>query len=452
MWGRGIAAAFVCACALIAASNAAAEGWLPHSADATWTYEWSDSTFSKAPAKEKVTVKEQSGRSFVLAWTTADQGNAPEAPSSIGTVSFQETAAGLINTDWSSTPPPPEFPILCPRLGGCNNSLASTFYLLIWGSRGPVLAEPLVHYTSWSGTGGGSNDVTSSNAYAGTERVTVPAFKDPVTAFKVRSELTQAGALGDPYGSGIRTVWWVYGVGPVKIVFEHSGSSGAPITTSVLQSTNQAPKPPPSDVNYFPLKKGIKGTYRWQNDKLFKQPVVESIVCDDVVNGSARFTVKSVTGPIRAAGAYGFTLRTDGLANVWTFTKAASLAKMPPLGPTALPPEKRRRFFTPYDLMAWGYNPILPAYPAAGNVWGSSTSGRDFSVYGVSGGTRVVGVQSVTVPAGKFQALVVRSTLTQPGFPFGSGTRTTWFAPDRGLVKLVFRHADGSTSVVELVK
>jgi hypothetical protein len=102
--------------------------------------------------------------------------------------------------------------------------------------------------------------------------------------------------------------------------------------------------------------------------------------------------------------------------------------------------------------MAWGYNPILPAYPAAGNVWGSSTSGRDFSVYGVSGGTRVVGVQSVTVPAGKFQALVVRSTLTQPGFPFGSGTRTTWFAPDRGLVKLVFRHADGSTSVVELVK
>ena len=301
----GLATAVACAFVLVGAQGASAAGWLPHPADATWTYEWSDPTYAKAPAKEKVTVKEQSGRSFVLAWTTADQGNAAEAPSSIGTVSFQETTAGLINTDWSSNPPPAEFPILCPHIGGCNNSLASTFYLVIWGSRGPVLAEPLIRDTSWSGTGGGSNDVTSANAYAGTEQVTVPAFKDPVTAFKVRSEVTQAGALGDPYGSGIRTVWWVYGVGPVKIVFEHAGGSGAPVTTAVLQSTNQEPKPPPADVNYFPLRKGIKGTYRWTNDKLFKRPVVESVVCDDVVNGSARFTFKSVAGPIRAAGAYG---------------------------------------------------------------------------------------------------------------------------------------------------
>lgn len=28
--------------------------------------------------------------------------------------------------------------------------------------------------------------------------------------------MTQAGALGDPYGSGLRTVWWAYGVGPVN--------------------------------------------------------------------------------------------------------------------------------------------------------------------------------------------------------------------------------------------
>ena len=37
-------------------------------------------------------------------------------------------------------------------------------------------------------------------------------------AAKIRTDITQAGAIGDPYGSGVRTVWWVYGVGPVKIV------------------------------------------------------------------------------------------------------------------------------------------------------------------------------------------------------------------------------------------
>jgi hypothetical protein len=41
--------------------------------------------------------------------------------------------------------------------------------------------------------------------------------------------------------------------------------------------------------------------------------------------------------------------------------------------------------------------------------------------------------------------------LTQPGFKFGSGTRTMWFAPDVGLVKLVFKHGDGSVSTVELI-
>jgi hypothetical protein len=44
---------------------------------------------------------------------------------------------------------------------------------------------------------------------------------------------------------------------------------------------------------------------------------------------------------------------------------------------------------------------------------------------------------------------VVRSNLRQRGFPFGSGTRTSWFAPGEGLVKLVFRHRDGSVSTVQ---
>jgi hypothetical protein len=64
----------------------------------------------------------------------------------------------------------------------------------------------------------------------------------------------------------------------------------------------------------------------------------------------------------------------------------------------------------------------------------------------------VLGVQKVTVQAGTFQALAVRTTLVQAGFPYGSGTRTSWFAPGKGLVKLVFAHGDGSVSTVELTK
>ena len=102
--------------------------------------------------------------------------------------------------------------------------------------------------------------------------------------------------------------------------------------------------------------------------------------------------------------------------------------------------------------MDFGFNPILPAYPAAGDTWAAATSGRDFEAYGVTGTTKVLGVQSVSVPAGTFKALAVQTKLTQAGFPFGSGTRTMWFAPGKGLVKILFRHGDGSVSQIVLVR
>ena len=437
--------------ALGTAAPAAAGGWLPHTADATWTYQWTDTVYNGTPTNEKVTVKSQSGSSFVLAWTTADQNNPPEAPQSAGSVSFQETNFGLVNTDWSSTPPPASFPVLCASLGQCGNSLASTYYNIIWGARAPVLAEPLLHGLSWSATGGAQNDVTSSNDYVGTESITVPAFPMPVMAAKVTSQITQAGALGDPYGSGLRTTWWVYGVGPVKVVFQHAGGSNAPVTTAELQSTNQSAAAPPPDPAYFPMKVGLKGTYSWTNPRYFKKPEVEKYSIDQAANGTAIAKFSSVSGPMKVAGAYQLTTRLDGVTSVSSATKAASLAKLPPLGPIALPEAKRRHFFTPFDLMTFGFSPVLPAYPKLGETWSSDPKSRDFAVYGVNGASRIVGVQKVTVPKGSFQALVVTSTLTQAGFKFGSGTRTMWFAPNVGLVKLVFKHGDGSVSTVQLI-
>jgi hypothetical protein len=448
---RRIALLATLVAALAVAPAASANSWLPHPADATWTYEWTNSLYNPTPTKEKVTVREVKGRAFTLTWTTVDQGNPADAPISIGNVAFQETTAGLVNTDWSSTPPPPGFPILCPALAGCNNSLAATYYHLIWGSRAPMLAEPLLQGTRWTSTGGGSGEVASSSDYVGTEEISVPAFPTPVTAAKVRTEISHAGALGDPFGSGVRTVWWVYGVGPVRVVVEHAGGD-APITVSNLVSTNQTPVAAPPDTSYFPLVRGQKLRYRWTNSKHMKRASVQELTVDEVVNGSARFTARHISGPIRVAAAYGFTTRTDGVASLWATSQSASLAKFPPLGPRALPADRRRRFRTPFDLMIYGFNPIIPAYPVAASSWAAKVPSRDFSVFGVRGSTTILGTQRVKVRAGTFTALAVRSRMTQPGFRFGSGTRTSWFAPGKGLVKLVFRHGDGSVSTVELVR
>lgn len=438
---------------LAIAPSASADPWLPHPADATWTYQWTDSVYAPTPTNEKVTVKDQKGSAFTLAWTTDGLSNPDGAVTSNGNVSFQETNSGLVNTNWTSTPPPDAFPVLCASASACGNSLASVYYNVIWGSRNPVLAEPLVKGLVWPGSGGAPPDtVQGESTYLGTESITVPAFPMPVTAAKIQTQITQVGALGDPYGSGLRTTWWVYGVGPIKVEFLHSGGVSPAVTTAVLQTTNQTPLPPPTDIDYFPITTGLNLTYRWTNSKHLRQPEVERFTVATASNGAQYFSAKSVSGPIRVAAVYGFAKRLDGVTTLFGNTKSSTRLTFPPLGPAGSPVAKRNHFITPFDLMTFGYNPILPAYPAAGNAWSSTRPSVAFSAYGVTGQSKVLGVQSVTLPAGTYQALVVRSTLKQPGFPYGSGTRTSWFAPGKGLVKLVFAHGDHSTSTVVLLK
>ena len=415
--------------ALLLVPAAAADDWLPHPKHASWTYSWKDSEFDATPTKEKVTVKEQAGDTFTLAWTTTGLGNPATAVTSNGTVSFQDTNLGIVNTNWTSDPPPQNFPILCAQAASCGNSLASVWFNVIWGTRQPTILEPVLQDASWSSTGGYQNDVGSSSDYLRTEMVSVPAFSHPVAAAVIRSDVTQAGAIGDPYGSGVRTVWWVYGVGPVKMTFQHEGGAGAPLTTAELVSTNLPAKAPPSDANYFPLIAGANGKFRWTNARYFKQPVVQSFKVDQAANDSAQISIATVSGPLKAKGAYYFTLRTDGLSNLAGTAKAASLAKLPPLGPGGVPAARRRHFFTVFDLMVFGFNPVLPEYPEAGASWSSRAGTRDFDVYGVVGSSRVVGIQKVTVPAGTFSALVVRSTLKQAGTHTLTATQTTPGSP-----------------------
>jgi len=430
---------------------AAADDWLPHPANAQWQYRWSDSAYNPSGTVENVVVQQQQGVSFSLAW--ADLGDTPptstassiscSTSSDLGEMSFQDSNAGLLNLNWNSCPPPSQEPILCPTTS-CSNSLGSTLFNVIWGNRAPVLSEPLLTGTTWTSTGGAANDVSSSSQYLGMQLVKVPAFPDGVLAAAVRTQIVQAGALGDPYGSGVRTTWWVRGVGPVSVIFQHAGGSTAPVTTAYLLSTNLKPAANLPDVNYFPLTVGQKDTYSWTNSKYMRTPEVETATIAAVANRSARITVKSVSGDMRADGQYGFTTRLDGVTNIFGSSSAASVVKFPRVG-------HNRHFFTPLDLMTYGFNPVIPAYPQAGDTWRSGNA-SDFSVFGVTGTTRIVGVRQVRVPAGTFSALEVTSTLTQKGSRFGSGVRTMWLAPGRGLVKLIFRHRDRSVSTVELIK
>src|SRR5207248_1017496 len=69
--GRG-ALLLTIVCALAAPAAASADDWLPHPADATWTYQWTDSAYNTTPTLEKITVDSVKGSSFTLKWTTSD--------------------------------------------------------------------------------------------------------------------------------------------------------------------------------------------------------------------------------------------------------------------------------------------------------------------------------------------------------------------------------------------
>jgi len=436
---------------LTLAAAAQAGDWLPHPANAQWQYRWSDTTYNPGGTVENVDVQQQQGVGYTLAWAQAGYqppaaGSALVCPSDVdlGTMSFQDTPQGPVNTTWDSCPPSSSYPSgqLCPAgTSACPDSLAGFLYNVIWGLRNPVLSEPLVHGLSWTGSGGASGDVAGTSTYVGQQVVKVPAFPNGVNAAVVRTDLALAGTEDDAYGSGIRTTWWVYGIGPVRVVFDHVDGG---VTTGSLLSTSLTPQPDPTDANYFPMQKGLTGTYRWTNNRHIRKPEVERVTVGAVAGSTARFDVKSLSGPIRAVGSYDFTSDLGGVRNTAGASSAATLLKLPRL-------THGRHFFTVIDLMAFGFNPLLPAYPSAGDAWRSGNA-RDQQVYGVVGSTRIIGVRRVQVPAGTFTALEVRSVLTQRGSPYGSGVRTMWFAPGRGLVKLVFAHRDRSMSTVLLIR
>ena len=447
---RGILGVLLLAAATPAAASPLddpADQWLPRSDGAEWTYQWTNSEFAPAAQVERYAVTGRSATAFRVRWTQLNPG--PSEPAAGGTMDFKHTEAGLVNLNYQSTAPPPQFPILCAGATDCGNSLAGAWYLAIWGTRSPVLAEPLLTGTRWNTVGGAANDVASANRYVGRRRIRVPAFPTPVTAAKIESSVTQTGALGDPFGTGARTIWWVRGVGPVRIVLRHASGQ---TSEAALRATNLTPKPLPPDTNLLPLNRGDRMTLRWRNSRHMRRWSVQRFAVAEVINNTARVDVTRVSGPISVAGSYSFSTRLDGVRHLAASVKAATRSRFPALGPRGRPADERRRFLTPYDLMVYGFGPVVPVGEAAGYTWASSRASSDWKTFGVTGRSTLTRTRRVRVPAGRFRAVAVRSTLRQAGFPFGSGSRTAYYASGRGLVKLVFRHRDGSVSTVERVR
>jgi hypothetical protein len=435
--------------AAAAAPSPPTDEWWPHAKTDKWTYTWTDSAYNTSGTQEKVSVVSETGScGWELEWT----GMGSETGSDIGSICFENTDGGITNTTWQSSAPPANMPILCPWTTDpsngqpCANSLSSALFNVSWGDRYPVLSEPVLDGAQWggNGVGGAYGDVSSQNEFLGVRTVRTPAFPHGVDAVAESSSITAQGDLGDPYGSGTRTTYWVYGVGPVKIVFVHSGGANPPLTVVNLDSTNLKPLRMPPLQDYFPLTEGMKSTYQWTNRKHLPQPEIEKVSIAAAENRTAQFDVQSLKGPIRAAGAYDFTVRNDGVIDQGAEVRHAYLVKFPRLGHGLY-------FSTPLDLMEFGLDPIVPSYPVAGTKWRTDRSSVDYRTFGVTGWSTVIGLRTVRVPAGTFRALEIKSVLRQPGHRFASGVRYEWFAPGRGLVKLVFDHGDGSVSDVVLV-
>src|SRR5690349_17670186 len=118
-----------------------ADQWLPRSDGADWVYAWANSRYSPSPRVERYHLQSRRGTAFRLRWQE-ENGSDYDVPTS-GTIDFQHTDAGLVNLNYQSAPPPPQFPILCATTRNCSNSVAGALLITVWGTRTPVLAEPL---------------------------------------------------------------------------------------------------------------------------------------------------------------------------------------------------------------------------------------------------------------------------------------------------------------------
>ena len=193
--------------------------------------------------------------------------NPPDAVSSTGKVDFQETDQGIVNTDWTSNPPPPHLPD--PLRVSCivRQRLASTLLQRHLG-----LAEPGARRAAAEGRRVGRTPAarrTTSRARrctSATRRSSVPAFPRPSSP--------PSRAADHAGRSARRSVRQRHAHDLVGLRRRAREGRVRPRRRRqrarddvVLRVTNLTPLPTPSNIDYFPLGKGRTMTYRWTNTK-----------------------------------------------------------------------------------------------------------------------------------------------------------------------------------------
>ena len=159
---------------------------------------------------------------------------------------------------------------------------------------------------------------------------------------------------------------------------------------------------PQSAADYFPLRVGDMWTYRNSEAGGYTWKVLSE---EPHEGGTVRYVVEFLSG-----------VRINNLfskENGWVLFHAESYPEHEGLQATYDPPKQ-----------------YLPNPLVVGQKW--EWSGKDPTQVERHEANRVVGVETVTVPAGKFRAMKIVTAISNGGTPM---TRTSWYADGVGLVK-----------------
>jgi hypothetical protein len=170
-----------------------------------------------------------------------------------------------------------------------------------------------------------------------------------------------------------------------------------------LQSALAKPTPKPkSSADYFPLRVGDSWTYRNIEEGGHTLKVLSE---EPHEGGTVRFVVELLSG-VKVNNTY-------SKANGWVLFHGETYPEHEGLQATYDPPKQ-----------------LLPNPLVAGQKW--EWTGKDPTQVEHHESSRVVGVETVTVPAGKFRAMKVVTEITGASVPL---IRTSWYADGVGLVK-----------------
>lgn len=201
-----------------------------------------------------------------------------------------------------------------------------------------------------------------------------------------------------------------------------------PVSFSTSHAASSEPLATIEPNQYFPLELGNQWVYSWTNSLYTPSPFVETVIVAKEMSGQYTLYARHrcASGQFQISTASGYQWTSYGTSGCNPF-------------PVPM-----------YMLLYYLYTPenLFPASFQVGSIWSGTGSW-----YGVpySGTTTVVTNTATVLVNGHTytNCLQIRTVITGP-HEFGAGTRDAWFAPDVGLVKLIYQHEDGSTTTAEL--